>query len=358
MPANHRNTTVQPPSPKATAKYTNKDGSKFITVPKTSPSNSASEASPTMPPSNVKSSALSTETTTVNRKKQKRREKQAAKLAAEQSTVNGVNGTSKGSSLTAGQGQAHGSQFHEEDLEDSDVEGDRESGSFENGGSVNGNQKSSKKKKKSRLGNRDTSSSAHSHIPPPPPPPPDSSSNPRPGMTREKIWNTSSAEERERIKEFWLSLGEDERKALVKVEKDAVLKKMKEQQKHSCSCTVCGRKRLAIEEELEVLYDAYYDELEQYANNRQGDPPMMRSARRLGAMSGFHSPHQLPTTFHPSRGRIENPAEEDIDEDGEEEYSEDDEEMDEYSGEDEPPEVRSHATDFFNFGNSLTVKGR
>jgi hypothetical protein len=44
-----------------------------------------------------------------------------------------------------------------------------------------------------------------------------------------------------------------------------VLKKMKEQQRHSCSCAVCGRKRLAIEQELEVLYDAYYDELENYA---------------------------------------------------------------------------------------------
>jgi hypothetical protein len=27
------------------------------------------------------------------------------------------------------------------------------------------------------------------------------------------------------------------------LEKEAVLKKMKEQQKHSCSCAVCGRKR-------------------------------------------------------------------------------------------------------------------
>jgi len=51
-------------------------------------------------------------------------------------------------------------------------------------------------------------------------------------------------EERERIKEFWLGLGEDERRNLVKIEKDTVLKKMKEQQKHSCSCAVCGRKRL------------------------------------------------------------------------------------------------------------------
>jgi hypothetical protein len=61
-----------------------------------------------------------------------------------------------------------------------------------------------------------------------------------------KIWNTNSAQERERIKEFWLGLREEERRDLVKVEKEAVLKKMKEQQKHSCSCAVCGRKRFVI----------------------------------------------------------------------------------------------------------------
>ncbi|KAJ3738673.1 salt tolerance down-regulator-domain-containing protein [Lentinula detonsa] len=86
---------------------------------------------------------------------------------------------------------------------------------------------------------------------------------------KSKIWSTSINEERERIKEFWLGLGEEERRNLVKIEKDMVLRKMKEQQKHSCSCAVCGRKRNAIEEELEVLYDAYYDELEQYANYQQ-----------------------------------------------------------------------------------------
>lgn len=61
--------------------------------------------------------------------------------------------------------------------------------------------------------------------------------------SRNKIWSTSSTEERERIKEFWLGLGEEERRGLVKVEKDTVLRKMKEQQKHSCGCAVCGRKR-------------------------------------------------------------------------------------------------------------------
>lgn len=61
--------------------------------------------------------------------------------------------------------------------------------------------------------------------------------------TNSKLWSTNSTEERERIKEFWLGLSIEERRALVKIEKDAVLKRMKEQQKHSCTCAVCGRKR-------------------------------------------------------------------------------------------------------------------
>ncbi|CAG8718471.1 21197_t:CDS:2, partial [Racocetra persica] len=54
---------------------------------------------------------------------------------------------------------------------------------------------------------------------------------------KDGIWNTNNNEERQRIREFWLQLGEEERRSLVKVEKEAVLKKMKEQQKHSCSCS-------------------------------------------------------------------------------------------------------------------------
>jgi len=68
------------------------------------------------------------------------------------------------------------------------------------------------------------------------------------------MWDTDSIEERKRIKQFWLDLPEEKRRGLVNIEKRHVLEKMKEQQKHSCSCTVCGRKRTAIEEELEVLY--------------------------------------------------------------------------------------------------------
>lgn len=61
-----------------------------------------------------------------------------------------------------------------------------------------------------------------------------------------KIWSTNTTEERERIKEFWLGLSEGERRALVKIEKETVLRRMKEQQKHSCTCAVCGRKRFVI----------------------------------------------------------------------------------------------------------------
>lgn len=88
------------------------------------------------------------------------------------------------------------------------------------------------------------------------------------GVAGNSLSSTASAE-REKIRDFWLGLSESERRGLVKIEKDAVLKKMKEQQKHGCTCAVCGRKRTAIEVELEVLYDAYYDELEDYANHQQ-----------------------------------------------------------------------------------------
>ena len=74
-----------------------------------------------------------------------------------------------------------------------------------------------------------------------------------------KIWSTSSTEERERIKEFWLGLGEEDRRNLVKLEKEAVLKKMKEQQRHSCACAVCGRKRSVCQFRLWIFFKSRAD---------------------------------------------------------------------------------------------------
>jgi hypothetical protein len=48
---------------------------------------------------------------------------------------------------------------------------------------------------------------------------------------KKEQWEEKEKEEREKIKEFWLSLTDQERRELVKLEKEAVLKKMKEQQK-------------------------------------------------------------------------------------------------------------------------------
>ncbi|KAF9876651.1 putative stress response protein NST1 [Colletotrichum karsti] len=382
MPANHR----QPPSPappspntKATARYTNKDGSKIITVPKGPPSTEPSL--PSTPTSSAKAPTLQTLATNgadapapvVNRKKQKRREKAAARAAAEQAAV--PIKTPNGRPSPAPSAPAPKPQAAQDDADQdfSDDEADDAPSPdhhlFEDHFASSKSKKSKKKKKKNgknpQLGNSQYDNVPHPHSP----------STPRgPGISKDKIWNTSSQEERERIKEFWLGLGEDERKSLVKVEKDAVLKKMKEQQKHTCSCTVCGRKRTAIEEELEGLYDAYYEELENFAHQGEG-PPLLG---RAGISLPLRPPRTLGKVYveqqPPSHGRIVEHVGDDEDEDdlGEEEdvYSDQDEDLedDEYDSEEDPSEdahdLHPHdhphdrdMADFLTFGNSLQVKG-
>lgn len=364
----------------------------------------------------------------VNRKKQKRRAKQAAKQAAEQSQTppapglpslpldanirNGLvpQGRSTLQHPSSPHQAAHRALDYEDpDLTDSEPFDADEAYSTDGEGQIcgqhdtagmgpvdghygdnyvtNDSSRRPKKKKKGRMAAHHPAHhysppatvplASHMPHPPPPPPPPLSTAALRTvqrNNNRDRIWNTSTQEERERIKEFWLSLGEDERKSLVKIEKEAVLRKMKEQQKHSCSCTVCGRKRTAIEEELEVLYDAYYDELEQYANHQQGiengvpmPPPSRRLGQPFGRLPSGRIPPPLINAHQPSRGRIrelvddeeeDDDDEEDEEEDGDDEEYSDEDEDDEYSDE-EPEEIHSGpAADFFNFGNSLTVKGQ
>ncbi|KAK2783776.1 Stress response protein nst1 [Emmonsiellopsis sp. PD_33] len=349
----------------------------------------------------------------VNRKKQKRRQKQAARLAAEQQVKGGYD-----SPDTVNQnGYTHyphanhidvprSSKDHisnhqtpnyfDHHLDDPDqydpVEGeelyytDDEGRAYphshaqihlENNG-VNhshdhdlGGRKTKKKKgKKNRNASHladgsstSMSTPSASATRPAPPPPVLSSAALRSAhkISKDRIWNTSTQEERENIKEFWLQLGEEERRSLVKVEKEAVLRKMKEQQKHSCSCTVCGRKRTAIEEELEVLYDAYYEELEQYANHSQSSfengrpiiPPELYQqppVRPLGRL-----PH-LSNSQHPRMGRVQELPDDDDEELDDDDYDEDDEEDEPYSDDELEEATRNSRADFFAFGNSLTVK--
>ncbi|KAJ3180863.1 Stress response protein nst1 [Gaertneriomyces sp. JEL0708] len=183
------------------------------------------------------------------------------------------------------------------------------------------------------------------------------------------IWYKSDAEEKQRIREFWLQLREDERRALVKLERDAVLKKMKEQQKQTCSCSACGRKRVVIEEELEALYDAYYVELENFANDRQ--PLKRRSGHASPSATSSDGPSlvapgvtQALATSQDFSDHAEDDDDDlgfddDDDDDDEEDEDEDDEDEDE---DDEDDEDDDHGHDpsesMFEFGSSLTVKGR
>ncbi|KAI1172781.1 hypothetical protein F4777DRAFT_560474 [Nemania sp. FL0916] len=382
------------PAPKSTAKYTNKDGTKYISVPKSSASTPPAQPSPTTtsssrggaPTNSVPASSEPQPPATVNKKKQKRRAKAAAKAAAQREETAAANGLPSPSSTSSApmpihrnpqtaphrvspveQAPPRPNQYNDDDWGEETESDDAHQTAFSGDAhhpptSISGpKSKKSKKKKKSKK---------EAPIEPEPPRPS--------GISREKIWNTSGPEERERIKQFWLGLGEEERKSLVKLEKDAVLRKMKEQQKHTCSCSVCGRKRTAIEEELEGLYDAYYHELESFANQPHGhaNGPPMFAPKRFGPMGGLHPPGVMPSGYsnhHPSRGRIVEHVDNEEDEldGGDEEYSdeddledeedeeEEDDDDDEEDDEEEPDEIPrdSYPNDFFNFGRSLTVKG-
>ncbi|KZZ98826.1 stress response protein nst1 [Moelleriella libera RCEF 2490] len=367
MPASKQKPApLAPVSPKSTAKYHNKDGSKFITVPKPSPYDSSQ---PSTPAGVSKSSGsqgtpptVDNPVAPVNRKKQKRRQKAMAKAAAMERAENGHDETAAGDHVH--------SELFVDDQEavttEDEASYDKPAVSRTENGHPDSGTKSKKTKKKKKKATSAFSNGDEATVP--------SSSfaqashqgvSRSSGMSRDKIWSTSNHEERERIKEFWLGLGEEERKSLVKVEKDAVLKKMKEQQKHTCSCTVCGRKRTAIEEELEVLYDAYYNELEDFAN-QEGPPilPPVPSHKFIPkpVSRAVQSSIQLPP---PQRGRLvehfgmngEMAGFEDM-----ELYSEEEVEDDDFSDVEPPDNFDStfsdrDVADFLTFGNSLQVKG-
>ncbi|KAF2274161.1 uncharacterized protein EI97DRAFT_435523 [Westerdykella ornata] len=301
----------------------------------------------------------------VNRKKQKRREKLALKQAAEarrQTTAPVQNGniTSSHGRQSAPAPEPEDSSYVPDDdegdfySEDEDGHDNRQaygtnghpSEGYPRGGAAGSGRKKPRKKKR-----RGSASAQQAHYIPSQPHTTSSTG------TSKNLWNTTTNEERNNIREFWLGLNENERKSLVKIEKEAVLKKMKEQQKHSCSCTVCGRKRHAIEEELEVLYDAYYDELEQYANQRQDIGPMLSSVLPPSHPPQPHERRLMRT--HPPPGQYDEG--DDISQ-GDEDEGEDDEYSSEISYEDdssvEPTSLPPHPdADFLQFGSSLQVKG-
>ena len=114
--------------------------------------------------------------------------------------------------------------------------------------------------------------------------------------------------------------------------------------------------RTAIEEELEVLYDAYYEELEQYAHLQQDVGRFLPDAN-FGHVRSAPHPRPLMTT-HPPPGPYDDEEEDEYSgEEDEEDYSNSEISSDiGYDSEERslpPPD----AADFLQFGSSLTVKG-
>lgn len=192
-----------------------------------------------------------------------------------------------------------------------------------------------------------------------------------------KIWQTASAEEREYITEFWLGLTEAERRDLLQIEKDSVLRRMKEQQRHSCSCAVCGRKKVNIEKELDQLYEQYYEELERYTalqrnSTRHPDCPPPPGAGPFPGSVELDPSGQLLKFDHlapnPAHQHLDSSDEYDDDEDYEDDEDLDDDDIASDDVEVDFPLRKGGSKplgpkgdtgdDFFGFGSSLaTIKG-
>ena len=137
--------------------------------------------------------------------------------------------------------------------------------------------------------------------------------------------------------EYWSELDATSRRKLVHTEKEGVLRKMRDSQRHTCTCSICGRKRTAIEAELVSRYEMYRDELETFAS--QGSKSGLQEPIAVGRPSGRPFPgsveidisgeiiqadHLAPTSPEP----ILEHDNESINSD--EEYDDDDEEDDDY----------------------------
>ena len=314
----------------------------------------------------------------VNRKKQKRREKEAAKRAALEDLANGHVGHSRahnGQPPQQAPGRGPPKGYFTEDVDpsypdfagvgspddafysgDEDPEYDHLTTGPPNTSWLNTSKRNKTRRKPGSVPGSNAISRTSTAVSRPKFPSVSNAALRSAHRMGDSLWNPSTQAERENIKHFWLDLGEEERRSLVKIEKEAVLRKMKEQQKHSCSCSVCGRKRTAIEEELEVLYDAYYEELEQFANHNPDltHAPQLMAPPRPTVRRG---PQPIPGSFS-SRGRVQEIGDHDEDFDEDDEYDDDDEP---FSDEDDD-DLDLHGLppgppDFFQFGNSLTVKG-
>lgn len=152
------------------------------------------------------------------------------------------------------------------------------------------------------------------------------------GTLRERVncsnpWMRSEREEKALIKQFWHCLTEFERKGLVELEKRYIVSRIREQQRTLCLCDNCIRMIQNVEQELSLLYDAYYEELELlvYSKNRDTSSSLRRVSNiRLPSLFGAFSDHSKSSRVvkvgkkHPEQSQILHIANELLSNDGRE----------------------------------------
>lgn len=99
--------------------------------------------------------------------------------------------------------------------------------------------------------------------------------------------------ERQQIRDFWLSLPSDRRKDLVFQERQILLRSWKERQRVGCNCAYCQKKRKLVQSEIEMLYDTYYQVLDEYTN-------FLREVRLNGGASATATAASQPIAADPA----------------------------------------------------------
>lgn len=77
-------------------------------------------------------------------------------------------------------------------------------------------------------------------------------------MNKNLLCDFEYADDLESMKEFWIGLPIAEKKHICQIESSEVMKVIQEDPKASCSCRVCGNRKVTLEKELQKLYIGYY----------------------------------------------------------------------------------------------------
>ncbi|CAI4050013.1 hypothetical protein SKDZ_14G2320 [Saccharomyces kudriavzevii ZP591] len=98
----------------------------------------------------------------------------------------------------------------------------------------------------------------------------------------------------------WESLSPEEKKTILRIEKEEVFNVIRNyQDDHSCSCSVCGRRHLAMDQEMERIYNTLY------AMDKDKDPETNPVKFHLGIIKELQiSKNQQQNDLHSAKGEV------------------------------------------------------